>query len=38
MKGDHRDRGALFAFGDMYQLCSAGHQMDWNLPDLVVPL
>jgi hypothetical protein len=38
IKGDHRDKGTLFAFGDMYQLCSVGHQMDWNLADLVVPL
>ena len=28
----------LFTFGDLYQLCPDGHQMGWNLPDLVLPL
>ena len=27
-----------FTFGDVYQLCPDGHQMGWNLADLVVPL
>jgi hypothetical protein len=31
--GNQRDKGILFAFGDVYQLCSARHQTDWNLLD-----
>jgi hypothetical protein len=31
--GNQRDKGILFAFGDVYQLCPAGHQMNWNLLD-----
>jgi hypothetical protein len=31
--GNQRDTGILFAFGDVYQLCPAGHHMEWNLLD-----
>src|SRR5260370_31454195 len=31
------DKGIFFAFDDVYHLCPDGHQMDRNLPDLVVP-
>jgi len=30
--GNQRDTG-IFAFGDVYQLCPAGHHMEWNLLD-----
>ena len=31
--GNQRDQGILFALGDVYQLCPAGHHMEWNLLD-----
>ena len=31
--GNQRDTGILFAFGGVYQLCPAGHHMEWNLLD-----
>jgi formate hydrogenlyase transcriptional activator len=37
VKVDHRDKEISFAFGDVYHLCPAGHQMGRNLSDLVVP-
>ncbi len=36
-KGRLHDKGIFFAFDDVYHLCPDGHQMDRNLPDLVVP-
>jgi hypothetical protein len=31
VKVDYRDKDMFFAFGDVYQLCPAGHHMAWNL-------
>jgi hypothetical protein len=36
IKGDHRDKDILLAFGDVYQWCPAEHQMDWNPRNPVV--